>query len=221
MFTGLIESIGYLRRREKNGGAGKLVVETAKPFVGLRHGESIAVNGACLTLEKELSANLLQFHTLEETLLRTNLGSLPLGGCVNLERALRLGDRLGGHLVTGHVDGTGKLISLRRTGGDYELKIAAPPDLQPFLAPKGSIAVDGVSLTLVEIAPEYFTVHLIPVTLEETALGGRRSGEPVNLESDLLGKYVWRQLPLLHSAAAGSVNGGVSLELLREFGFME
>lgn len=194
MFTGLIETRAEICGRDVNGKAGKLCLRPEKTFADLVRGESIAVNGACLTLESWDADGTLEFHTLEETLTRTNLGSIKLGGLVNLERALQVGDRLGGHIVTGHIDSTAKFLGMRKQGDDIEYRVALPEELKVYMVPKGSISLDGVSLTLVDIAADSFSVHLIPLTLEETALGQRQTGDIINLEADLLGKYVQRQL---------------------------
>lgn len=215
MFTGLIETTGVITARTEHGEAGSLTVRPRRAFTDLQYGESIAVNGACLTLEQARADGLLVFHTLAETLRRTNLGLLPIGGNVNLERALRLSDRLGGHLVSGHIDAVGQVIELKAVGGDYELSVSAPEVLLPYLVEKGSVTIDGISLTLVKVTDDYFTVELIPVTLEETALRDRASGAAVNLEGDLLGKYVERQLQL----AARGPRKGVTMDMLREAGW--
>ncbi len=194
MFTGLIETRAEISGRDINGGAGKLRLRSEKTLENLVRGESIAVNGACLTLESWDADGTLEFHTLEETLTRTNLGSIKLGGLVNLERALQVGARLGGHIVTGHIDTTAKFLGMRKQGDDIEYRVALPEELKVYMAPKGSISLDGVSLTLVDIGDDSFSVHLIPLTLEETALGQRQVGDIINLEADLLGKYVQRQL---------------------------
>jgi riboflavin synthase len=194
MFTGLIETTAEITGRDVEGKAGKLRLRPQKAFENLVRGESIAVNGACLTLEEWSSDGELVFHTLEETLFRTNLGSIAIGGRVNLERALQVGARLGGHIVTGHIDTTSKFIGMTAQGDDIEYRVAMPESLKPYMAPKGSISIDGVSLTLVDINEDSFSVHLIPVTLDETALGQRQPGDSLNLEADLLGKYVQRQL---------------------------
>ncbi len=216
MFTGLIESTGKIKSRTVSGGAGKLVIKAENMLPGLKFGESIAVNGVCLTLEQELSDGSLEFHTLEETLHRTNLGKTPIGGSVNLERALKLGDRFGGHLVSGHVDAVAAVISLKKTGSDYELRVCLPEQLRPFLVEKGSIAIDGISLTLVDLTEDTFSVHLIPVTLDETALKFRQKGDLVNLEADVIGKYVQKQLSLME--VAGKLSK-VTLELLKNSGW--
>lgn len=194
MFTGLIETTGTIISRTVSGGAGKLRIRPEKSLAGLQYGESIAVNGACLTLEKEEADGNLVFHTLEETLKRTCLGGKAIGAKVNLERALRVGDRLGGHLVSGHVDVVSQIIEINRSSADVELKIALPEALKPFLVEKGSIAVDGISLTLVKVTDAFFTVHLIPVTMADTALANAKKGDMVNLEGDIIGKYVRHQL---------------------------
>jgi riboflavin synthase len=216
MFTGLIESTGKIKSRTVSGGAGKLVVKAKKTLPELKFGESIAVNGVCLTLEQELADGSLEFHTLEETLNRTNLGKTAIGGIVNLERALRLGDRLGGHMVSGHVDTVSPVISLKRTGSDYELRVSLPEQLRPFLVEKGSIAVDGISLTLVDVTEDAFSVHLIPVTLEETALKFRKKGDLVNLEADVIGRYVQKQLSIMKTADKPSK---VTLKMLKDSGW--
>jgi len=194
MFTGLIETTAKISGRDISGKAGKLRLLPKDKFEDLVRGESIAVNGACLTLESWDADGTLEFHTLEETLTRTNLGSIKIGGLVNLERALQVGARLGGHIVTGHIDFTAKFLGMRKQGDDIEYRVALPEDLKPYMVQKGSISLDGVSLTLVDITDDSFSVHLIPVTLEETALGERQVGDIINLEADLLGKYVQRQL---------------------------
>ena len=217
MFTGLIATTAKLTNRTINGKSGKLTVKPDRSFTNLQRGESIAVNGACLTLEQEQHGGELEFHVLAETLKRTNLGELPLNTKVNLERALTLGDRLGGHLVTGHIDAVGKVLDINRHDNDYILKVSAPVEIMPFLVQKGSIAIDGTSLTLVEIDENYFTVHLIPVTSEDTALLARHPGDSVNLEADLLGKYVKRQLEIIVSAGGPD---NVTMDTLRNAGWL-
>jgi riboflavin synthase len=217
MFTGLIESTAEICGRDISGKAGKLRLRPEKSFENLVRGESIAVNGACLTLESWNSDGTLEFHTLEETLNRTNLGTIKIGGVVNMERALQVGDRLGGHIVTGHIDSTAEFLGMRKQGDDIEYRVALPEELKPYMAPKGSIALDGVSLTLVDIAGDCFSVHLIPLTLEETALGQRQVGDVVNIEADLLGKYVQRQLSCFMNEKAVPA---VTMEKLIKAGFI-
>ncbi|MDD5727057.1 MAG: riboflavin synthase [Victivallales bacterium] len=219
MFTGLIETTAEIIGRDSNGRAGKLYLRPRRAFERLIRGESIAVNGACLSLEQWTADGILEFHTLAETLSRTNLGILPPGAEVNLERALQLGERLGGHIVTGHVDATADFLGINRQGDDIEFRVALPEELRIYLAPKGSIAIDGVSLTLVDIGDESFSVRLIPLTLEETALGRHNPGDRVNLEADLLGKYVQRQLACYLDNSPNPGSGRITMETLINAGW--
>ncbi len=193
MFTGLVEHCLPLTAVIDEP-PGKRLVLAVRAYEGeIAMGESIALNGCCLTVV-EIRGDELHFQAGPETLVRTNLGQLTAGSRVNIERSLRFGDRLGGHLVTGHIDGGG---SVARRVDDHEwstIWFAAPTNLLRQMASKGSIAVDGVSLTLVEVTDEHFSVQLIPHTLAVTTLGAKKVGDPVNLETDLLAKYVERQL---------------------------
>ena len=192
MFTGLVECLGMVRRLTNTGAGRDLVV--AAPFATeVTLGESVAVNGVCLTVV-ERDADGFRFQVGPETLLRTNLGELADGHRVNLERSLRAGDRLGGHWVQGHIDGVGR-IDQRLPEGEWEtIWFRCPAELTAQMVSKGSIAVDGVSLTLVAVEQERFSVALIPHTLAVTTLGFKRPGDTVNLETDLLAKYVEKQM---------------------------
>lgn len=213
MFTGLVEDVGELVARRSLGRSGKLEVRTGVPLDEVCPGDSIAVNGTCLTVEKlDAPSRTLAFHTLNETLTRTNLATRPLGSNVNLERALRLGDRLGGHLVQGHVDATGAILAVHRREDDWVVRIGLPEPIRHLVIPKGSVAVDGVSLTIADLGREWFEVHIIPHTWSGTSLRSARPGDAVNLEADMLGKYVLRQREL---ASAGTVTE----DTLREAGF--
>jgi len=196
MFTGLVETIGILKSRNVTGDAGVLKIAPLQPFTDLKFGESIAVNGTCLTLSStgSNSDTVLSFNVLAESFLRTNLGSIKIGGKVNLERALAVGDRLGGHIVQGHVDGVCKVIEWKDSGRDKILRVGYPENLKSFFIQKGSVALDGVSLTIVELTDEFLSVHLIPTTLEETCLGDKKPGDKINIETDVIGKYVCRLL---------------------------
>lgn len=194
MFTGLVEATGEVLslNRSANGGVRLAVLaEDIAPEVSL--GDSIAVNGCCLTVSAK-DAKTLYFDLLQETLSRTSLGGVSAGGRVNLERALAAGGRLGGHFVQGHIDGTAEILRIEPKGADVLLEIALPPEGARYLVPKGSIAVDGISLTIAELAKDSFTLWIIPHTLAATNLGSRTVGQRVNLEYDLLAKYVERML---------------------------
>ncbi len=193
MFTGIIQATGRIARRGPSGTGARLVVATRRPLPRLALGESIAVNGACLTVTGRRDRSFT-LDVSPETLRRTTLGDLSAGTRVNLERALRMGDRMGGHIVLGHVDGVGRLESIRRDGDWLLYRLRAPRPLTPYLVEKGSIAVDGVSLTVFACRGPSFTVALIPHTLAETTLGERQPGDRVNLEADVLLKQIERML---------------------------
>jgi riboflavin synthase len=194
MFTGLVERMGEVRRVDPDGAGGRTLVLTASGFAGeLSIGESVAVNGACLSVI-ERDAHSFRFQAGPETLLRTNLGELVAGDRANLERALRLSDRLGGHLVQGHIDGVGQIAERERQGEWETVWFTCPAELAAQMVGKGSIAVDGVSLTLVDVETDRFSIMLIPHTLANTTLGFKQLAATVNLETDLIGKYVWKSL---------------------------
>ncbi|MBX7102775.1 MAG: riboflavin synthase [Gemmataceae bacterium] len=189
MFTGLVEALGRVASLTDDGAGGKRLVVDSDIARDAVLGESVSVNGCCLTVV-EWTATSFTFEAGPETLARTNLGRLAPGSRVNLERALRLGDRLGGHLVTGHIDSVGTLAE-RVTSGEWQtVWFTGPVDLIRQLVPKGSVAVDGVSLTVCEVQPGRFSVMLIPHTLAATTLGLTPVGGAVNLETDLIGKHV-------------------------------
>jgi len=193
MFTGLIQQTGIIKSKS----GGKLHILPDHVLEDPQIGESIAVNGCCLTLERIAAGNLLEFHTLQETLNRTNIAALPCGSRVNLERALRANDRLGGHIVQGHVDTTAPVKSLKiRPDGDFEFSVSLAPEFAPLIVEKGSVAIDGVSLTVAGVDEDSFCVCLIPQTLKDTALSDRKPGIPVNLEFDIIGRYLLRRLEL-------------------------
>ena len=210
MFTGLIEDVGTLLGLERQGRAGILRVRTNLPTGELAHGESIAVNGACLTVE-EASSGIIRFHCLAETLSRTNLGSCPVGARLNLERALQVGARLGGHIVTGHVDFCAKVLSAGMSGDDFELVICLPAEQRRFFVEKGSVAINGVSLTVAGVSDASLRVCLIPTTLAKTNLESLHPGALVNIESDILGKYA------LNAALPATSN--VTMQTLIDAGF--
>lgn len=217
MFTGLIEATGSVARLERSGQNCSLRINSSLAAADLQLGESIAVNGVCLTLTAWNAASF-QADVSPETLDVTSLGGLVPGARVNLERALRLGDRLGGHLVSGHVDAVGQLLRRREAGSARELEFSLPRELSRYVAAKGSIAIDGISLTVNRVTHESFTVMVIPHTLEMTTLEGMNCGTRVNLESDILARYVERLFGAGGSTA--SDGGGISLEFLAKNGFM-
>jgi riboflavin synthase len=214
MITGLIEKVANIAEREINSGAGKLTLHLESQFDKLVKGESIAVNGVCLTVEK-FDDSTITFHVLNETFTKSNIGEIAMGGKVNLERALAVGARLGGHMVSGHVDTTSDVISWTETGTDWILTVALPESIKPFMVTKGSITIDGVSLTIAELKDDSFSVHLIPTTLSETALFERQPGLKVNLEADIIGKYVVKQL----SAYQGAQPSNISMDTLADAGW--
>ena len=193
MFTGLIQKTAIITERTLIDDSGKLTLSVKQQFKNLILGESIAINGTCLTLEK-YNDTQLTFHVLKETFTRTNLGELEIGARVNMERALAVGDRLGGHIVSGHIDSTAKVISWIPKANDWILTIELPESISNYVVEKGSIAIDGISLTIAAIKDSSFEVHLIPTTLSETALMDRLEGHLVNLEADMIGKYIEKQM---------------------------
>jgi len=199
MFTGLIRHLGTLESRSpRPGGARLRIAAPADLLARAELGASIAVNGACLT-SVAVDGRAWEAELSEETLAKTTLGRLPLGAALHLEPALRVGDPLDGHLVSGHVDGLGQLVSRPHGQGGVDegiWRFSMPASLAPMTAPKGSIAVDGISLTVVDCGSDWFTVALIPETVRNTALKGMRSGDPVNLEADPIGRFVARALAL-------------------------
>ncbi len=195
MFTGLVEVLGIVRDRVSDGAGCRLTIAAPEIVTELNLGDSVAVNGACLTVVAR-DAETCSFQLGPETLQRTSLGALHPGDRVNLERALRLSDRLGGHLVQGHIDGVGRIAERRDEGDWVTMWFACSPELAAQMVPKGSVTVDGVSLTLVEVGVDRFSVALIPHTLAHTTLGFKGPGASVNLETDLLAKYVWKCLSL-------------------------
>jgi riboflavin synthase len=193
MFTGIVEEAGVVESIKPAARSIKLTVRAIKSGRGLKLGDSLAVNGCCLTVVKLSSrgkAKLAQFDLLQETWRRTNLQFTKPGSLVNLERPLRAQAELGGHFVTGHIDGVGKIIRWERSGKDHVLDIAAPPQVMRYVIFKGSVAVDGISLTVAGVTKKNFRIWIIPHTYEITALRERKVGDAVDLEADLLGKYV-------------------------------
>lgn len=195
MFTGIIEAVGHVTAVEARGGGRALAIEAAPVVEGLRVGDSIAVNGCCLTATV-VRGDRVEVEMVPETLSRTTLGRLGIGDPVNLERALRAGDRLGGHFVQGHVDGVGTVVACEPEGNGRRLFVDLPAGLLPYVAEKGSIALDGTSLTVAGVTGARVEVALIPHTLAQTVAGGYQPGDALNVEVDLIARYLAR---LVHS----------------------
>ena len=189
MFTGIVKELGKIRRISGLGGVYKISVEAEDTARGLNIGDSVSINGACLTLTGK-DKNILDFDVMGETFNRTNISKLKIGESVNLEGALRAGDPLGGHFVTGHIDCVGKIRQVRRTGDNYSLEVSFPVEYKKFVVEKGSISLDGISLTVGSVRDGNAVVHIIPHTLKVTTLGSRRPGDEVNIEFDIIGKYI-------------------------------
>jgi riboflavin synthase len=193
MFTGIVEEVGEALQVIERPESIRLTLSSLRCAEAIQVGDSLAVNGCCLTvvrIKERIPGTALEFDLLRETWNRTNLRFIKIGSRVNLERSVRADGRIHGHFVTGHIDGTGKIESLEKFGGDWKLVIATVPEILRYVVPKGSIAVDGISLTVAEMAGETFVLWIIPHTREVTTLAHRRAGDFVNLEADLLAKYV-------------------------------
>ena len=223
MFTGIIEEIGEIAGVKRGQVSSRLAIRGKKIFSDLKLGDSVAVNGVCLTATS-ISGDIFEADVMAETLRRTNLGGFSNGTRVNLERAMAAGGRFGGHIVSGHIDGTGRVSSLVREENAVWVRIDAEDKILRYIIEKGSIAIDGISLTVAETGPGYFKVSIIPHTGEETTLLRRRPGDIVNLENDVVGKYVERLLNF--SAGNGEAfgqkakAGGIDLNLLSENGLL-
>ncbi|MGE4545878.1 MAG: riboflavin synthase [Pedobacter sp.] len=216
MFTGLIEDLGTLRRFQQHGDSGRITIATAFPMQEIVMGESIAVNGVCLTVV-DFGGGTFTADVSPESLSRTNLGQLNTGSRVNLERALKLSDRLGGHIVSGHVDAQGVVVDRRLDQNAVRFTIEVPESQIRYLVEKGSVAIDGISLTVNSVSERSFSVAIIPHSLAKTTLQWCEPGAKVNIETDILGKYVER---LLRPVQSGSKEGAISLDFLAKNGFM-
>jgi riboflavin synthase len=211
MFTGIIEELGSVKDLRREAAGARLAISASVVLEGTAIGDSICVNGVCLTVvalgKTEFSADVAN-----ETLKVTNLGDLKVGQKVNLERALRLSAKIGGHLVTGHVDATGRVREKRQEGNSWRMFFDAPANVLRYVIKKGSIAIDGISLTVADLDSSGFSIAMIPHTAKMTTLGFKSPGESVNLETDVIGKYVEKLL-------SGRMEEGVNLELLKKSGF--
>lgn len=212
MFTGIIERTGVVAEVRRKAGGRRLRVDAGEIADACQLGDSIAVSGVCLTVA-HIAPPLLDFDVITETLKRSTLGSRSPGDTVNLERSLRVGDRIDGHFVQGHVDGTAEVVRIEASAKAHVIWFHTPAALHSYVVPKGSIAIDGVSLTIADVRDDAFSVALIPTTLDRTTLGALRTGGRVNIESDILARTV------VHHLAAREASGGLSLAALREAGF--
>ena len=213
MFTGIIEEVGAVRHIRMGSASCVITVGAEKVLTDVHIGDSIAVNGTCLTV-CSFDGGSFSADVMPETMRRTNLGTLAPGSPVNLERAMAANGRFGGHIVSGHIDGTGQVRSLRREDNAVWVRIAASPDILRYIVEKGSIAIDGISLTVASVTAQDFAVSVIPHTGEETTLLHKKPGDIVNLECDILAKYVEKLLG--HSTA----KGGITPQFLSEHGFL-
>ncbi|ROQ90641.1 riboflavin synthase [Desulfosoma caldarium] len=222
MFTGLVECRGTVLRLERHGVDARMILRSESVFSHTSLGESVAVDGVCLTVVF-FDGAVFAVDISAETLSKTTLGSKNPGAMVNLERALRLGDRLGGHLVQGHVDAVGTLSQKRMAGRSWRFYFTVPEELSPFIVPKGSIAVNGVSLTVNGCALGRFDVNVIPHTAEVTTLGMLSPGDPVNIETDIIAKYVYNMLRAWKAAPSDNPKvraAGVDEDFLKRHGFL-
>jgi len=218
LFTGIIEELGLVRRTHHSADGASIVIAAKEVLRDLKIGNSIAVSGPCLTVTA-FDRDTFTAFVMPETLKRTTLGALKTGSTVNLERALVLGGRLGGHMVSGHIDAVVTLIQNKPQGGAAVLSFETQPELLRYIVPKGSVALDGVSLTVIEVKTSGFSVGIIPHTGQETTLGTREIGSAVNLEVDLIGKYVEKMLePRLHDE--GKETNKITMDLLMEKGYL-
>lgn len=211
MFTGLVEEVGTVKKLER-GAVNRLTIASSRVINEVELGDSVAVNGVCLTVTS-IGDGMLTFDAVRETLNRGNLGELKPGDAANLEASLRAGEMLGGHFVLGHVDGVGHIESISSIGESRVISFKAPDNVMKYVVEKGSIAIDGISLTVASCSSSGFSIAVIPHTLDATTLKDKRPGDSVNLEADIIGKYVEKFL-----ANRGS-GGGVTEDTLRNSGF--
>jgi riboflavin synthase len=219
MFSGIVAEVGTVQAYEVQTGAAALTIAASPSFHDVAVGESIAVNGVCLTVVEHRESTFV-LDVSPETLRATNLGDLHVGEGVNLERSLCLNDRIGGHLVSGHVDGVGRITGKRAEANALHYDVQVPPDLRHYMVPKGSIAVDGISLTVVACLPDGFRITIIPHTAAVTTIGRKALGATVNLECDMIGKYVQRVLQA-RLEGAGADTGEPQVALWSRHGIAE
>ena len=213
MFTGIVEEVGTVVGVQRGGNKSCIRIKAQKVLEDIRLGDSIAVNGVCLTVTDFDSASF-QADVMNETLSRSSLGSLRSGSPVDLERAMAAGGRFGGHIVSGHIDGTGTVTDIKNDGIAVWYTVSAKPEIMRYIVEKGSVAIDGISLTVAKVTDSSFSVSIIPHTAAQTVLGTKKTGDTVNLENDIIAKYVEKLIK------PDSTAGGVSMELLAKNGFI-
>lgn len=214
MFTGIVEEVGTVNAVVNTGSSSGVRINAKTVLEGTKTGDSIAVNGVCLTVTK-MGSGWFEADVMNETLRRSSLGSLSQGSPVDLERAMAAGGRFGGHIVSGHIDGTGSIVSMKNDGIAVWITIAADSRILRYIVEKGSVAIDGISLTVAKVTDKDFCVSVIPHTLKNTVLGFKKAGDTVNLENDIIGKYVEKLMQ-----PADNDKGGITAGFLMENGFM-
>lgn len=213
MFTGIIEEVGTVESIQRSGNKSFIRIKAQKVLEDVKLGDSIAVNGVCLTVT-DSGVSFFQADVMNETLSRSSLGNLHSGSLVDLERAMAANGRFGGHIVSGHIDGTGTVTDIKNDGIAVWYTVAAKPEIMRYIVEKGSIAIDGISLTVAKVTDSSFSVSVIPHTASQTVLGTKKAGDTVNLENDIIAKYVEKLMK------PESPIGGVSMELLAKNGFI-
>jgi len=218
MFTGIIEEIGTLKELSVGNGFGVMEIKCSRVLEDARIGDSIATNGVCLTI-RDKGSDSFKAEVMGETLAKSNLGSLKVGDKLNLERALRLSDRLGGHIVSGHIDGVGTIVSIKEERDGTWFTISAPKDVLKYIIYKGSIGIDGISLTVASVSEEVFKVSVIPHTLENTILIDKQINSKVNLECDLVGKYLEKFINTKNEEQEIKETSNITMDFLMKNGF--
>jgi riboflavin synthase len=214
MFTGIIEEIGTVKRVQRSGSSSFIEIQAKKVLEDVHMGDSIAVNGVCLTVT-HFDSSVFRADVMNETLSRSSLGSLTAGSPVNLERAMAANGRFGGHIVSGHIDGTGTITDIKNDGIAVWYTVSAAPELLRYIVEKGSIAIDGISLTVAKVTDTSFSVSIIPHTAARTILGTKKAGDTVNLENDIIGKYAEK----LMKPAESPKTGGITMDFLAKNGY--
>ena len=215
MFTGIIEEVGTVRTVQRTGTSSFIEIQAKKVLEDVHLGDSIAVNGVCLTVTS-FTSDSFRADVMNETLSRSSLGTLKNGSPVDLERAMAAGGRFGGHIVSGHIDGTGTITDIKKDGIAHWYTVSAPAEILRYIVEKGSIAIDGISLTVAKVTETSFSVSIIPHTAAETVLSYKKPGDIVNLENDIIGKYVEK---LMQPAPTEKIESGITMEFLAQNGF--